>query len=307
MNQIDYCMINAYNANMKDFYALLGVADTATEEEIKKAFRSLALKYHPDRNPGAEGEAKFKEINEAYGVLSDPHKRQQYDQQRKFGGFQGGFQANPQGHHFEFRTNFGQANINDIFENFFRGGGFGPFAQQRPTKNPDTSLQINITLEQAFAGTSVPVQWTDSSGQTVNLNINIPEGIDSGSRIRYPGNGSRHNSNLPPGDLIIIVLVDPHGRFERQGAHLITTLDVNVWESLVGTEKTLVTIDGSHVKLIVPELSTDQLVLRVPNKGMPIKAGTKSRGDMLVRLRVRLPSKLTPEQREQIQTWSKQP
>jgi DnaJ-class molecular chaperone len=292
---------------MKDFYALLGVAETATEDEIKKAFRSLALKYHPDRNPGADGDAKFKEINEAYSVLSDTQKRQQYDQQRKFGGFQGGFQRSPHGQHFEFRTNFGQAGINDIFENFFKGGGFGPFAQQRPTKNPDTSLQINISLEQAFTGTSVPIQWTDSSGQSINLNINIPEGIESGSRIRYPGNGSRHNASLPPGDLIIIVLVEPHTRFERQGAHLITSLDVSVWESLVGTEKTLVTIDGSHVKISVPELSTDQLMLRLPNRGMPIKAGTKSRGDMLVRLKVRMPTTLTQQQREQIQTWSKQP
>lgn len=288
---------------MKDLYNILGLAETATEDEIKKAFRSLALKYHPDRNPGADGDAKFKEINEAYSVLSDPQKRQQYDQQRKFGGFQGGFQGSPHGHHFEFRTNFGQAGINDIFENFFKGGGFGPFAQQRPTRNADTNLQLNITLEDAFGGISMPVQWTDSSGQTVNLNINIPAGIENGARIRYPGNGSRQHANLPPGDLIIIIFIEPHVKFERQGPHLITTLEVNLWESLVGTEKTLLTIDGKQVKVSIPALSTDQLVLRLPNKGMIVRAGSQTRGDLLVRLHVKMPQTLTEQQHTQIQSW----
>lgn len=289
---------------MKDLYSILGVADSATDEEIKKAFRTLALKFHPDRNPGADGEAKFKEINQAYSVLSDQQQRQQYDQQKKFGGLGGG----PGGTHFEFRTNFGgPGGLNDIFDHFFKGGGFGPFAQQRATRNPDTNVQLTITLEDAFKGTSVPVQWTDSSGQNVNLNVNIPEGIEHGARIRYPGNGARHNANLPPGDLIIIVLIDPHTRFERQGPHLITTLVINLWESLVGTEKTIETIEASQIKVTIPPLSTDQLVLRVPNKGMKIRAGTHSRGDLLVRLRIQMPQKLTEQQQSQILSWSKQP
>lgn len=286
---------------MKDLYNILGVSDSATDDEIKKAFRALALKYHPDRNPGTDGEEKFKEINEAYSILSDQQKRQQYDQQKKFG--HGGA-----GTHFEFRTNFHGANgLNDIFENFFKGGGFGPFAQQRPTRNPDTNVQLTITLEDAFKGTSVPVQWTDSSGQSINLNVNIPEGIENGARIRYPGNGSRNNANLPPGDLNIIVLIEQHPRFERQGPHLITTLEINLWESLVGVEKTLQTIENTQVKVTVPALSTDQLVLRLPNKGMKIRAGTNSRGDLLVRLRIRLPQKLTQQQQTQILNWSNQP
>ena len=284
---------------MKDLYAILGVAESATEDDIKKAFRALALKYHPDRQPGPDGEAKFKEINQAYGILSDVHKRQQYDQQRKFGGFQG----SPQGNPFEFRTNFGNEGINEIFETFFRGGGFGPFSQQRPTKNSDTVVQLTISLEQAFAGTSMPVQWTDSGGNNMNLNINIPQGIESGSRIRYPGNGGRSNPNLPPGDLIIMVILESHPKFERQGANLFTTLELNLWESLVGVDKQVTTIDGHEIKVSVPALSTSQLILRIPNKGMPLRTGTHSRGDMMVRLQIRLPSRLTEQQQTQIKSW----
>jgi curved DNA-binding protein len=288
---------------MQDFYKILGVDEAATQEQIKKAFRQLAKQYHPDNQEHGDDQ-KFKEINQAYDILGDAAKRQQYNQQRKFGG---NFQ---QWHHtggpapFEFHANFG-GDINEIFENFFGRGGFNPFSQSRPMRNPDQVVQITITLEDAFSGTSLPIQWTNSSQQTTQLNVNIPAGIEHGTRIRYPGNGSRANPNLPPGDLIIIVHLQPHTRFERHSSNLITTLDLNLWESLIGTEKMIQTICNQQIKVTVPELSTANTILRVPHKGMPLNSGTNSRGDLLIKLNIPLPTKLTQEQISIIQNWAK--
>jgi len=288
---------------MQDLYKILGVDESATQEQIKKAFRQLAKQYHPD-NQQQGNDQKFKEINQAYEILSDSVKRQQYDQQRTFGS---GFQ---QWHHaggsapFEFHANFG-GNINDIFENLFARGGFNPFAQSRPMRNADQVVQLTITLEDAFVGTSMPVQWTNSNQQTTQLNINIPSGIEHGTRLRYPGNGSRNNASLPPGDLIIIVHIQPHPKFERQAANLITTLELTIWESLVGTEKIIQTICNQQVKVTIPALCNPNTVLRVSNKGMPLTSGSNSRGDLLIRLNIPMPKSLTPQQISTIQSWIK--
>ncbi len=281
---------------MKDYYSTLGVSESASADELKKAYRSLAMKYHPDRNKTPEAESKFKEINEAYDTLSDENKRNEYDQMRRGGGQPGGF-------HFEFRG--GGSPFGDIFEQLFRGQGFDPFAQRQPTRNPDAQVQLNITLEEAFTGKSVPVQFTDSSGKQVNLVVNIPSGIDNGYRLRYAGNGTRTHQNFPPGDLYITVFTIPHPQFERNGPHLISSLTVSLWESLVGAEKNIPLIEGGSIDLKVPPLSKEQTLLRVKGKGMPMGNNSRARGDLMVRLVVDMPSTLDESQIESIKSWIK--
>ena len=281
---------------MKDLYKLLNVSESATSDDIKKSFRKMAMECHPDRHTGKDAEAKFKEINEAYTVLSDAEQRAAYDQQRKYGH---GFTNNASS--FDFRTNFGGGNFHDIFEQMFRGDGNFTFGV-KPSKNADTVIQLNISLEDVLTGKQIPVQFTDSSEKLVNINVNIPAGIESGTRMRYAGNGSRTNPKLPPGDLLILINVEPHARFERHGAHVLFTQSLSIWESLVGVEKSITTLDGTTVKIQIPSMSSEQTVLRVPNKGLPTRSGSNSRGDLLVRVQITAPT-LTDEQKTIIKSW----
>ena len=278
---------------MKDYYKILGVGDTASPEEIKSAFRKLAVKYHPDKNTSQEAAELFKEANEAHETLSNPQKRQEYDQQRRFGGNQ---------HHFQFHSNF-EGGINDLFSSIFGNGGFGPF--QRQVRNQDTHVQIEVTLEDAFTGKHIPVQFTDSTGKVVNLTVSVPPGVEHGTRLRYAGNGSRINPSLPPGDLIIFINVLPHATFERSGPHLICNLALTLWQALLGCDQELSTIDKSVVKVSVPPLTQDQTLLKVAGRGMPLKNGGRNRGDLLIRVCVGWPASLSAEQQTQIQQWSK--
>ncbi len=287
---LDMRALSEHNQKMKDYYKILGVAENASNDELKRAYRTLAMQYHPDRNKNSDAEGKFIEINEAYNVLSDEGKRAEYDQQKSFGGgFPGGF-------NFEFRN--GAHPFGDIFEQIFRGQG------PRMAKNPDTQVQINISLQEAFTGKSMPIQFTDNSGNSVNLVVNIPAGVESGYRLRYAGNGTRTQSNLPPGDLYITVIVGMDPNFQRNGTNLLTTLEVPLWESIVGTEKHVPLIDGGTAVLRVPELTSDQTLLRLKGKGMPTRS-PNTRGDLLVRLVVKMPESLTQEQKDTITQWFK--
>lgn len=270
----------------------MGVGEGASQEEIKSAFRKLAVKYHPDRNNSAQASELFKEANEAHETLSNPQKRQEYDQQRRFGGSQQGF---------HFHGNF-DGGINDIFNSIFGNGGFGPF--QRPVRNQDTHVQIEVTLEDAFSGKHIPIQFNDSTGKLVNITVSLPAGVEHGTRLRYAGNGSRINPSLPPGDLIIFINIVPHATFERSGPHLISNLKISLWQALLGTEQEIVTIDKSVVRVSVPPLTQDQTMLKVSGKGMPFKNGNRNRGDLLVRVCVLWPQSLTDQQKASISQWS---
>lgn len=279
---------------MKDYYQILGVDSAASQEDIKKAYRNLAVKYHPDKNKDKLAEEKFKEINEAYEHIGDTVKRQQYDQQRQFGA--GGTGGPFGGFHFH-TTGFG--NMDDILGEIFRNSGFGPMGG-RPQRNADTSVQLNISLEDAFNGKSFPIQFTDSSGQQVNVVVNIQPGVENGTRLRFAGNGSRVNPAFPPGDLYVNIAILPHSVFERSGPHLITNININLWESLVGVEKSIQTIDGTKVVVKIPTLTKEGTFLRVKEKGMPIG---KSRGDLMVKVAVQMPNSLTDEQIKTIKGW----
>jgi curved DNA-binding protein len=281
-----------YNLQMKDLYQILGVSPTAAPDELKSAYRKLAQQWHPDRNRDPGASDRFKEINEAYSTLSDSAKRQAYDQEREWAARGGSNFGN-----FQFHTNF-DGDIRDLFANMFGGGGF-----RRPARNGDTHVQIEISLEESFSGKSIPVQFNDSSGQTINLTVNLQPGVEHGTRLRYAGNGSRVNPSLPPGDLVVFVTVRPHSLFERSGPHLVTNLELSLWECLVGSERTVTGVDGVAIRVQVPPMSRDQTTLRVPGKGMPIKGNVRARGDLYCRVQTQWPTSLSQEQQSALERW----
>jgi curved DNA-binding protein len=279
-----------------DYYKILGVAESASAEEIKQAYRALAVKLHPDKNPSSDAEQQFKQINQAHSVLSDPQKRAEYDQQRRHA-HAGGFSMH------NMHGSFG-AGIDDIFASIFGHRNWGNTARMQ--RNADTAVQIQITLEEAHTGTSLPVQFVDSSGHTVNITVNIPAGVANNTRFKYPGNGTRTNTALPPGDLYVSVLVQPHARFERQGANLITGVTINMWQSILGVTKTVTGLTGNTLQVSVPAGSTESTVLRIAGQGMHIKAGTASRGDLFVRLTVTPVMDLSDQQKQLLAEWADQ-
>jgi DnaJ-class molecular chaperone len=277
---------------MTDLYKILGIHPQASAEEIKQAYRKLARALHPDRNPDPEAQERFKQVNQAYETLGDADRRREYDHMQHAQSQGGGFRFNFKSHVDGFQ---------DIFDQMF--GQMGPF-QTRPAKNPDLVYQLNITLEDAFTGKQIQITVTDVNGSPQQIQVNIPAGVEDGMRIRYAGNGNRVQPHLPPGDLVIIIHVEPHVVWKRQGPHLHQEAQVGFWQALVGDHITLTTIDGGQVQVKVPELSVNQTVLKVAQKGMKIR-NNNTRGDLYVHVKVIMPASLTPEQRAQIESWIK--
>lgn len=274
---------------MTTHYETLGVAETATQEEIKKAFRKLAMQYHPDKNQGnAESEAKFKEINAAYDIIGDADKRQNYDNQRKFGHQQWSFNGG------------GPTNFDDIINQFFSQHGFNVNRQQ--TRNRDVSLSLTISLEDAYFGKNMPVQYNTPSGRKVDLNVNIPPGVDNGIRMRYQGQGDHANTSIPPGDLYIQLIVHDHNTFDRHGNDLHTKVKVDALGAMVGCKKRLVCIDGQQIDLTIPAGTQHATFFRVQGKGMPIRNQPNSKGDLFVHTEIVIPTGLTQDQINSLKT-----
>lgn len=274
---------------MQDHYAILGLSESANADEIKKAYRKLAMQYHPDKNPGdAAAEEQFKGINEAYAVLSDANKRAEYDQIRKFGGVGGGH---------EFHFNFGGDgfdNINDMISRFFRQNGFGePFGQQhQPRRNRDLQMSVEITLEEAFSGKDLPIGFK-ANGQDVNIVVRIPSGVEHGTRMRFNGHGDRSNQSLPPGDLYVTINVYPHPVFRREGPHLQTELRIDVFEAVVGCSLEITCIDGTKINVSVPPGTQHGTMMRIRERGMPIRGNASKRGDLIVCVLVEVPKTIS--------------
>lgn len=217
----------------KDYYEILGVDRNATEAEIKKAYRKLARQYHPDINPGNKAaEARFKEINEAYEVLSDKEKRAKYDRfgrdwqrYQEMPGF-GGFGAG----------GFGAADFADIFETLFGGGRGVRSNVTYRAKGQDIEQPVDITLEEAFSGTQRTLQVQSANGALRSITVKIPPGVDTGSRVRIAGEGAPGMGGGPRGDLYLVINVLPHSRFERRGDDLYIRVPVDLYTMLLGGE-----------------------------------------------------------------------
>ncbi len=305
----------------KDYYKILGVSETASQEEIKRAYRELAKKYHPDAVGGDKSkEERFKEISEAYAVLSDPTKRKEYDALRSnpFAGQQGGwdFQGAPGG----FRVHYEGADLGDLgdlFGDFLgrrrRGGEtfssffdlnnlFGHVGQKtrsrRATTGTDVEAQITIPFELAVNGGETVI----STGTGKRIKLKIPPGTEDGKRIRIRGQGQPSPNGGPAGDLFVVIHVAPHPDFERKGQDIYSSLHINMAEAVLGTEKMVQTVSGKRVKLKIPPGTSSGKLFRLSGLGVPGEAG---RGDHYVRVLVDVPEHLTPSQRKEFKEWAK--
>ena len=216
-----------------DHYKTLGVAETASQEEIKKAYKKLAMQYHPDRGGDAE---KFKEISVANDILSDPQKRAQYDAEKS------GMHFGPGGHEFHF------SGMEDLFNFHFGGNGFPNFGhgfRQQIKKNKDISIRVTISLKQSYVGSQLEAKYNLPTGKSQTVAVDIPAGIQTGQVIRYQGLGDDSIPNIPRGNLNVTVIVEPDYNFERKGLDLYTTLQINIFEAMTGCEKTVIGLDGS--------------------------------------------------------------
>ncbi len=322
--------------NYHDYYQTLGVSKNADEKEIKKAYRKLARDYHPDHNPDNKGaEEKFKELNEAYEVLSDPEKRQKYDQfgsqwqqyERNGGGNMNDFWSQysgggrPQGGVYTqtldpeaFEQMFGSGNggsgFSSFFESLFGGGGMGSSRarqsagfdfsgqgfQTAPQRGRDLEHEVEITLEEAFHGTTRNLQF--SNGRS--LNAKIPRGVYTGAKIRLSGQGEPGGGGQK-GDLYLNIKVLPHATFQREGDDLTVAVPVDVFTALLGGKVPVSSLDKT-VNLTIPAGTESGKTIRLSGLGMPKMKNPSERGDLLAKVTITLPQNLSKEEKE---LWQK--
>jgi curved DNA-binding protein len=286
----------------RDYYEVLGVSRDATADQIQQAFRTLARKYHPDVNKDPSAEDRFKEINEAYHVLTDPETRKRYDRfgedfnkvpedwEERVGAGAGGFRGGrPSGARVRYGQGFGGdaggINIEDLFGDIFSGsGGFGP------TPGADQEATLELTVEEAYRGGK---RQLSIGGR--DYGVNIPAGVIDGQRIRLAGEGGRGSGDGPAGDLYLRVHIRPHPRFRLDGRDITVDLPVSPWEAVLGTTVAIRT-PGGEAKVKVPQGSSTGRRLRLRGEGMPNPRGTA--GDLYAEIKVTVPPKPTARERE---------
>lgn len=314
----------------KDYYQILGVSRTASEKEIKQAYRRLARQYHPDLNPGDKSaEAKFKEINAAYEVLSNPEKRKKYDQfgdqweyaeqfAKAGGGGRVRWDFSQGGTTFEYGD---LSDFGDIFSSLFGDSGIGSRMRRGPQRGQDVESTIEVSLEEAYHGstriiqlqTVEPCTACGGTGKVGNrgctmcngtggkviprrLEVKIPAGVRDGSRIRIAGEGGPGRAGGTKGDLYLVVKVLPHNLFERRGDDLYTEVSVPLATAMLGGEVKLPTLNG-NLSLKIPPETQNGKVFRLAGKGMPQLSNNKY-GNMFAKVKVILPTNLTKEERQ---------
>jgi molecular chaperone DnaJ len=369
-------------AQTKDFYSVLGVSSTASQDEIKKAYRKLAKKHHPDANANdTKAAERFKEISEANNVLSDPEKRKQYDEMRRLGAFDGGFggfgggrsrssgagtRGGPQNINFQDFDIGGLGGLGDLFSSMFGGGEARQGAKPRgPEKGQTVEATLEIPFRTAARGGKVPIELEVSEecptchgtgaapgahlkicpncdgrgvvsfgqgGFAVNrpcpvclgrgqvptepcptchgngelrvkrkVLINVPSGVDTGSKIRLKGQGGKGNANGPPGDLVITFNVKPDKFYKRDGLDVIATVPLNIAQATLGTKISVRTLDGRKVAIKIPAGTPSGKRFRVRGQGIE-KAEKK--GDLIVEVSIAVPEKLSEEQERMMKEFA---
>ncbi len=300
----------------KDFYKVLGVAKDISQADLKKAYRKLARKYHPDSNPGdAKSESKFKEISEANAVLSDVEQRKEYDQMRAMGPGMPRFAAGGQNGGFEDsfggmfggggnqRAGYQASGFEDIFGTMFGGGGFGrPSGGYRgeggPSKGRDLTASTTLDFVTAIKGDTARLQ--SAGGKPIS--VRIPAGVADGQKIRLKGKGEQSLDGGAPGDLTLTVTVRKHPVFERDGLNLRVDVPVTFVEATLGATIEVPTLDGDPVKLRVAPGTPSGRILRVKGRGVTT---TKGSGDLLAEVVVAVPAHLTAEAKEHLEKFEK--
>ena len=304
----------------KDYYKLLGVEKAAGQEEISKAFKKLARKYHPDLNPNnPEAEAKFKEINEAYEVLKDPEKRKLYDSLGPNWKDGQNFQPPPGYENFQFRSGGfgGGGDFSDFFETIFGGaGGFGgsrfggdPFGRPMRSRGRDAEVRLTLTLEEAYRGgrktVTLQEQVRGAYGlprlQPKPLELNIPAGVKDGGKIRLSGQGAPGSGGGPAGDLLLQVAIEEHPLFRLEGLNVVYDLRLAPWEAVLGCTTRVPTLDGP-VDMNIPAGVSSGQKLRLSGKGL---GKSPAQGDQFVRIVIRSPKALTDREKELWQELSR--
>ena len=323
--------------DFKDYYATLGVSKTATDKDIKQAFRKLARKHHPDVNPGDKAaEAKFKEVNEANEVLGDPEKRKKYDElganwrmyeQQAAGagarpgagapGFGGGFSG---GVHTmteeEMREMFGgDSPFSDFFQTFFGGGNFGGgfedarrgargSARSRGRKGRDVEQEIELSLDDVYRGVTRRLVFT-LGGENRSVDVRIPAGVGDGSRVRIAGEGEPGSGGAPNGDLYLRIRLTPNATFERKGQDLYVRVAIPLTTAVLGGEADVRTLAGKSLRLKIPPTTQHGQLFRLKGHGMPVPGKAGEHGDLYATADVQLPRQLTPEQRSHFEALQK--
>jgi curved DNA-binding protein len=289
----------------KDYYKILGVDKKASSDEIKKAYRKLAVQYHPDKNPGnKEAEEKFKLANEAHEVLGDPEKRKKYDELgenwRQFqqgGQQQGGFNTGRSGsfNYEDMSDLFGSGSGADFFETFFGGGSgkrSGRGSRTREFKGHDYEAEMEISLDEAFHGTSRIIQVHDEK-----LRITAKPGAYEGQLLRIKGKGAQGSSKEHRGDLYVRIRVQQHPRFQRRDDDLYTSQSIDLYTAVLGGDAIVQTLSGA-IKIKIPAGTQGNKTIRIKGKGMPVYSKSDQFGDLYVQVLISLPTELTPEEQK---------
>jgi DnaJ-class molecular chaperone len=301
----------------RDYYTVLGVPRTASQKDLKTAYRKLARKHHPDVNPGdKKSETAFKEIGEAYSVLSDPEKRKKYDrwghdwekiEQAQAAG--ANFGARPGSTRYSWSTgpnggaasnfNFESEDLGGLFDQLFgRAAGGRTRVRSAPRKGSDIEQPVEITLEEAFNGTQRTYSIHDAqTGETRSVEVKIPAGATDGLRVRVAGKGEPGIAGSPAGDLYLIVSIKPHPQFEREGDDLRVKVETPLYTAVLGGEVRVPTPRGTNLALKVPPETPSGLRMRLAGQGMPHLNGS-GRGDLFAEITVQVPQNLTPHEKD---------
>ncbi len=295
----------------RDYYKILGVKETATGEEIKLVYRQLAKRYHPDSRGGSkQAEEKFKEITEAYAVLSNPKKREEYDLIRKARIFDKGFDYSEfQRQHSTKGSSFTKE-FQDLFSKLFNqsaagkttGSGFDDLWRKSrksgKTRGKDLESEISITFEIATQGGETLIK----TGRGKNIKLNIPPGTESGKRIKLKGQGGISPDGGPNGDLYLTIKVLPSNEFERNGLDIYSDTYINIADAILGTTVSIKTIQGKRVKLKIPPGTSSGKLFRIPNMGV---SRDGKQGHHYVRIAIDVPDNLTEKHKSEFTNWAK--